>query len=205
MAIALTLIVSVLAVGYEMRVQIAPLVSPIVGEELTLAALGLTPAPAHAAAAQAEPAADEQEQTPPAPVPITAEESASQTEGGEAAEEGEAAEAEPVADPSVEATDDQLRVILPTRWPVTEARSYRLNEPTGIVVDVPGGMASERARWIDTANERVRSVRVVEREDGVRFIIYLNDNTVPRYRVGYSRAGVTVDIMGPDPRHVPTK
>ena len=110
-----------------------------------------------------------------------------------------------VADPTVEQGSDSIRVVLPTRWPVTEASSYRIHDPTGIVIDVPGGVAGERVRWVETANERVRSVRVLERENGVRFIIYLNDENVPRYRVGYSRGGVTVDIMGPDPRHLSTK
>jgi len=101
----------------------------------------------------------------------------------------------------VEQSNGLLRVVLPTQWPVNSATSYRLHDPTGIVVDVPGAMASERARWIDTSHTRVRSVRVLERDDGVRFIIYLNDEVVPRYRVGYSRTGVMVDILGPDPRH----
>lgn len=107
----------------------------------------------------------------------------------------------PSGEPEVEQSDGLLRVVLPTQWPVNSATSYRLHDPTGIVIDVPGAMASERARWIDTSHDRVRSVRVLERNDGVRFIIYLNDEVVPRYRVGYSRNGVMVDILGPDPRH----
>ena len=103
---------------------------------------------------------------------------------------------EPAPDPTVEESSDQLRVLLPTRWAVTEARSYRLHDPTGIVIDIPGGMASERARWIDTAHDRVRSVRVLEREGGVRFIIYLNDEFVPRYRVG-SRPGADLVLADP--------
>jgi hypothetical protein len=94
-----------------------------------------------------------------------------------------------------------IRLHLPTQWPVTQARSYRLNDPLGLVIDVPGGMAAESARWVDTRNERVRSVRVLERPEGVRFIIYLTDDFIPRYQVGYGRSGVSVVIMGPDPRH----
>lgn len=196
-AIVLTLIVSALAIGYEMREQIAPLVSPFIGEELTLAALGMAPARVSSAPDVATPEeAGVGERSDPSSAAVAA------TAPVAEADQEVTDETESTPDPSVEASSDQLRVILPTRWPVTEARSYRLNEPTGIVVDVPGGMASERARWIDTAHERVRSVRVLERSDGVRFIIYLNDESVPRYRVGYSRSGVTVDIMGPDPRHM---
>lgn len=213
-AVSLALLVSVFAVGYVMREEIAAASSPIIGEELTLASLGLAqraapaePAPEPAAApAPAEPAAPEPA-AEPAPAEPVAPEPAEPEIGAALEADGleEAAAAPPAPDPSVVEAEDQLRVMLPTRFPVTEARSYRLNNPSGIVVDVPGGAASERARWIETAHERIRSVRVLEREDGVRFIIYLNDETVPRYRVGYTRTGVTVDILGPDPRHVASK
>jgi hypothetical protein len=248
--VTLALIVSVFAVGYVMRAQIASLVEPLVGEELTAAVLGVAPGdsvPARPAppARSTEPettaaivgaAADMEESSDTssddgdeiAVAPSERDSEASATEGElddavaaaledapAAADVPEGLEPEQIAeasvevasasDPRVESDMDRLRVVLPTRWPVREARSYRLHDPTGIVIDVPGGMAAERARWIDTAHERVRSVRVLEREDGVRFIIYLNDGFVPRYRVGYNRAGVTVDILGPDPRHVVAK
>jgi hypothetical protein len=172
-----------------------------------------------ASAPQDDSAADPAEPVdlaPAAPAEETAEESVA-TEDDAAAEDAaepadgpvapaeEAAAASTGSDPTVEQSEDTLRIVLPTQWPVTSATSYRLHDPTGIVIDVPGAMAAERARWIDTSNERVRSVRVLEREDGVRFIIYLNDEVVPRYRVGYSRLGVLVDILGPDSRHRTTK
>jgi hypothetical protein len=220
LAVTVGLLVSVIAVGYVMREQIAAAASPWIGEELTLASLGLPQRPAlRAPAARAVAVPTASTEAPASAAPAAAAETdliepaaADPTEAEpaigaalEAVGADEAAASPPAPDPSVVEGDDQLRVVLPTRWPVTEARSYRLNNPSGIVVDVPGGAASERARWIETAHERIRSVRVLEREDGVRFIIYLNDEVVPRYRVGYTRAGVTVDILGPDPRHVASK
>lgn len=258
MGVSLALIVSVLAVGYVMREQVAELAAPYVGEELTLAALGLSAEDSASPATEALTPSASVSETETEATEAAAAAVAEETEGAEEAdqaspvdeeapspaldepvEEPEAAAAEEVEeeahlqddveheaavvndepemegsiqlaanagessapDPSVEERPDNLRVVLPTRWPVTEASSYRLHDPTGIVVDIPGGVAAERARWIDTEHERVRSVRVLERENGVRFIIYLNDEFVPRYRVGYNRAGVTVDILGPDARH----
>jgi hypothetical protein len=247
--VSLSLIVSILAVGYVMREQVMELVSPLIGEELTLAVLGLTSQPA-ASATEIEPAPVEAEsgREEPAPLatsaaggdeavgdeeaaPAPVDEEGAALEGEEeedieAAEDAQPGEEATTAsaarddvdmegsiqlannaaasaspDPTVEEDPENLRVVLPTQWPVTEASSYRLHDPTGIVIDIPGGIAGERARWIDTAHDRVRSVRVLERENGVRFIIYLNDEFVPRYRVGYNRAGVTVDILGPDSRH----
>jgi hypothetical protein len=248
-AVVLALLVSVFAVGYVLRAELAAAAGPIVGEELVAAVLGVAPARVEAGArraaavtpaAPAAPVAEGREgdeagegasvEATPADEPVPGVDASDEAEGeigvvdalagvGEGSELGAdlpeglapgeiAAASAPAAtadEPRVEVGGAELRVVLPTQRPVREARSYRLHDPTGIVVDVPGGVASERARWIDTAHERVRSVRVLEREDGVRFIIYLNDPVVPRYRVGYSRAGVTVDILGPDPRHVSTK
>jgi hypothetical protein len=225
LAVSLAFIISILAMGYVMRQPLIEAIEPVIGEELSLAILGLGVSPADAA----RPAIDPLEEVERATTTRVVAEEQEPAENAAPANEqlddalalGEEIDEEPLDeldelgnidetaddesnsadDPSIEQTDDYLRVMLPTRWPVTTASSYRLNDPPGIVVDVPGGMASERARWIDTSNERVRSVRVLERQDGVRFVIYLNDEIVPRYRVGYSRGGVTVDLMGPDPRH----
>lgn len=226
-AVAAALLISVVAVAYVLRSQIMDAVSPYLSDgEITLASFGLE--------GLAEPAEADLAERAPLEPPIeevhdvleagthavaTASEPAQQQPG-----DGPSSEAEPEAGENVDnlvsgASEEQpeegnplvqdvggsVRVMLPTQWPVSEARSYRLHDPTGIVVDVPGGMPGRTARWIDTSNDRVRSVRVLEREDGVRFIIYLNDTHVPRYRVGYSRTGVTVDILGPDPRHVASK
>ena len=224
-AVLIGLLVSVAAVAWVMRQQIEGLVRPYLENGVSLAGLGLE-APAAAAAARPvgpvvppaieppEGAALEQDAAEVA----DDEEPVLEPFGGAAlapGPEGLDEQAEPDGDdrpevatggdgtsPAVQDTGERLRVTLPTQWPVSEARSYRIHDPTGIVVDVPGGTEAQAARWIDTSHDRVRSVRVLEREGGVRFIIYLNDEAVPRYRVGYSRSGVTVDILGPDPRHV---
>jgi len=216
-AVTLALLLSVAAVAYVLRQQVTDIVTPYLGEGLAfqstqaepetetvaLASTVQTEAPVATTAALPP---EQDEATPPVPVASLAEEAAEVTEEAlrgniipAVAEDGENTGAA-VQNASASSTDT-IRLMLPTQWPVTEATSYRLQGPSGIVVDVPGGLAGRSARWIDTTDERIRAVRVVERASGVRFIITLNDEVVPRYRVGYGRSGVTIDILGPDSRH----
>jgi hypothetical protein len=59
---------------------------------------------------------------------------------------------------------------------------YPLANPNGIVIDVPGREHPGRVERLEPDHPLVRFVKIIEREDGVRFIIYLN-GPLPPYEI----------------------
>ena len=88
----------------------------------------------------------------------------------------------------------EVTMMLPTRWPAEYSTAYRLRDPNGIVVDVPGGLV-RREGWLDVAagHSMIRSVRAVQRESGARFVIYVNGD-LPRFATAPMAAGVQLRL-----------
>ena len=90
--------------------------------------------------------------------------------------------------------EESIAFVLPTKWPVEYATSYRLKDPNGIVVDVPGGLVKKEG-WLDLEIEHpmLRSVKCIQRETGARFIVYVNGD-IPRYATAPKPIGVSVRL-----------
>ncbi|MDJ0764388.1 MAG: hypothetical protein QNJ97_15525 [Myxococcota bacterium] len=92
---------------------------------------------------------------------------------------------------------DEVTLLLPTRWPVEYASGYRVRDPNGVVIDVPGGLA-RREGWIESLAHHplIRSVKSIQRETGVRFIVYVNGN-LPRFMTSPRANGVALRLYYP--------
>ena len=103
----------------------------------------------------------------------------------------EPADAQPAAAP-VEAEDT---ITLPTRWPAEYASAYRLRNPNGVVVDVPGALVA-REGWIDVGTDHpmVRSVKAMQRETGARFVVYVNGE-LPRFITAPKGNGIALKLV----------
>lgn len=107
------------------------------------------------------------------------------------AENGEEEEAT-VADKGELSKD--ITLTLPTRWPVEYATAYRVRDPNGVVVDVPGGLV-KREGWLENGRENpmIRSVKAIQRESGARFIVYVNGD-LPRFMTSPKGNGVSLRL-----------
>ena len=107
--------------------------------------------------------------------------------------EGENAAASPASDDAASEEGD-ITLLLPTRWPVEYATAYRVREPNGVVVDVPGGLV-KREGWLEDGKESamVRSIKSIQRESGARFIVYVNGE-LPRFITTPKTNGVSLRL-----------
>ena len=100
------------------------------------------------------------------------------------------------ADDSPNAASDlsNTEVILPTRWPAEFATAYRLQNPNGVVVDVPGGLV-KREGWLNMKDDDkiIRSIKAVQRENGARFIVYVKGN-LPNFKTTPRSGGVRLSL-----------
>jgi hypothetical protein len=106
--------------------------------------------------------------------------------------EAPVAEAPAAGDP---ATPEDQTIVLPTRWPAEYVTAYRVREPNGIVVDVPGGLV-KREGWLEIADQypMVRSIKAVQRETGARFIVYTKGGELPRFVTDTQKNGVSLRL-----------
>ncbi len=144
------------------------------------------------AAVPAPPNPDEASKAAPAEAATLAAVSPSETKS-----EPQAIPAETNAVASDEAKGDSkgdITLNLPTRWPAEYATAYRVREPNGVVVDVPGGLV-KREGWMEEGRENpmIRSVKAIQRESGARFIVYVNGE-LPRFITTPSKSGVQLRL-----------
>jgi hypothetical protein len=90
--------------------------------------------------------------------------------------------------------EDEVQLLLPTRWPVEYASGYRVRDPNGVVVDVPGGLV-KREGWLDDIVDHpmVRSIKSIQRETGARFIVRINGE-LPRFMTTPKTGGVFLTL-----------
>jgi hypothetical protein len=103
----------------------------------------------------------------------------------------ESAEASPDTTTPIEAN-----ILLPTRWPVEYATAYRVRDPAGVVVDVPGGLV-KREGALNYRNQTplVRSAKAIQRETGARFIIFVHGDELPRFITTPQSNGVSLRLF----------
>ncbi|MBN2673527.1 MAG: AMIN domain-containing protein [Deltaproteobacteria bacterium] len=91
-------------------------------------------------------------------------------------------------------SSEATEVILPTRWPAEFSTAYRLQNPNGVVVDVPGGLV-KREGWlnIQESEKIIRSIKAVQRENGARFIVYVNGN-LPNFKTAPKNGGIRLSL-----------
>ena len=114
---------------------------------------------------------------------------AEETETIAEAVEEDAASKEAAAVPS-----SSTEVVLPTRWPAEFATAYRLQNPNGVVVDVPGGLV-KREGWLTLkeGDKIIRSIKAVQRENGARFIVYVHGN-LPNFKTTPRSGGIRLSL-----------
>ncbi len=107
--------------------------------------------------------------------------------------ESNAAEEIVESSPDEEQTD--ITLMLPTRWPVEYTSAYRVKDPNGVVVDVPGGLVRKEG-WLPFAADypMIRSIKSIQRESGARFIVYVNGE-LPRYITSPKGGGVALRLF----------
>jgi hypothetical protein len=93
------------------------------------------------------------------------------------------------------ASDEEDMIVLPTRWPAEYASAYRLRNPNGVVVDVPGALVA-REGWIDIGDGHpmVRSIKAMQRETGARFVVYVNGE-LPRFMTSPKSTGIALKLV----------
>lgn len=96
------------------------------------------------------------------------------------------------------AADEQqtdITLTLPTRWPVEYTTAYRVKDPNGVVVDVPGGLVRKEG-WLPIAADypMIRSIKSIQRESGARFIVYVNGD-LPRFITSPKAGGVSLRLF----------
>lgn len=105
-------------------------------------------------------------------------------------------EASVVEAPVVEASavEEEDTIVLPTRWPAEYANAYRLRDPNGVVVDVPGALVT-REGWLEVGEHRmVRSVKAMQRETGARFVVYI-EGELPRFMTAPRTTGIALKLI----------
>lgn len=119
---------------------------------------------------------------------------ATEEEAAAAASVAMAPEPEQAVAAPAEASQD-LTVVLPTRWPVEYATAYRVRDPNGVVIDVPGGLVKKEG-WLELAEQypMLRSIKALQRETGARFIIYTKGDELPRFITTPQKSGVSVHL-----------
>ncbi|MCP4678949.1 MAG: hypothetical protein GY854_26360 [Deltaproteobacteria bacterium] len=120
----------------------------------------------------------------------------------------EAPEGKQTEEKATDATADsseEVSLLLPTRWPVEYATGYRVRNPNGVVVDVPGGLV-KREGWLEHGNEHpmIRSIKVIQRETGARFIVYVHGD-LPRFITSPKTGGVSLRLYHPEDNPAPSE
>ncbi len=89
---------------------------------------------------------------------------------------------------------NEATLVLPTRWPVEYSTSYRIRNPNGVVVDVPGGLV-KREGWLEyvTDHPMIRSIKAIQRETGARFVVYVHGE-LPRFMTSPKANGVSLRL-----------
>ncbi|HUT76291.1 MAG TPA: hypothetical protein VM285_01300 [Polyangia bacterium] len=92
-------------------------------------------------------------------------------------------------------SEDEVTLVLPTRWPAEYSTAYRLRDPNGIVVDIPGGLVRKEG-WLDVGvgHPMIRSVKAMQRESGARFVVYVNGE-LPRFITSSKTAGIMLRLF----------
>jgi hypothetical protein len=124
--------------------------------------------------------------------PALLEEEGDDLEGEPEDEIAAASEPEPGAET---ASGDEVSLMLPTRWPAEYANAYRMRNPNGVVVDVPGGLV-RREGWLEIGKRHpmIKSIKAVQRETGARFVIFVNGE-LPRFMTIPRPTGVSVKLF----------
>ncbi|MFO8070470.1 MAG: hypothetical protein R6V85_01230 [Polyangia bacterium] len=89
----------------------------------------------------------------------------------------------------------EAMMVLPTRWPAEYASAYRLRDPNGVVVDVPGGLVRDEG-WISVEGDEhpmVDSVKAIQRETGARFVVFIKGE-LPRFMTAPKTGGVLLKL-----------
>jgi len=111
---------------------------------------------------------------------------------------------EPEAESEVTAdSPNDVTVLLPTRWRAEYANAYRLRNPNGVVVDVPGGLV-KREGWIEAGkgHPMIRSVKAVQRETGARYVVFVHGE-LPRFLTTTKPGGIALRLYR-EPADQPT-
>lgn len=136
------------------------------------------------------------EMSNPEPVAPSADEETSGTGPAIAAVSHEIAPVEEPSETDGSASNpDDITILLPTRWRAEYASSYRLRNPNGVVVDVPGGLV-RREGWLVDAGKghpMIRSVKAVQRENGARFVIFIHGE-LPRFLTVTKPGGIALRL-----------
>jgi len=97
----------------------------------------------------------------------------------------------------IEKNNNETTLILPTRWPAEYANANRLRDPNGVVVDIPGGLVKKEG-WLELSEHpMIRSVKAVQRENGARFVIYIN-GALPRFMTAPKTGGIAIRLYRGD-------
>jgi hypothetical protein len=92
------------------------------------------------------------------------------------------------------AGEEEDTIVLPTRWPAEYANAYRLRNPNGVVVDIPGALVA-REGWLEVGEHKmVRSVKAMQRETGARFVVYINGE-LPRFMTAPKTNGIALKLV----------
>ncbi len=102
---------------------------------------------------------------------------------------------EPMAVEAPVASSNEISFILPTRWPAEYANAYRLRDPNGVVVDIPGGLVKKEG-WLEIGKEypMIKSVKAVQREIGARYVIFINGE-LPRFMTAPKTGGILLKLI----------
>lgn len=89
---------------------------------------------------------------------------------------------------------DEISFVLPTRWPAEYANAYRLRDPNGVVVDIPGGLVKKEG-WLEIGKDypMIKSVKAVQREIGARYVIFINGE-LPRFMTAPKTGGILLKL-----------
>ncbi|MCP4606845.1 MAG: hypothetical protein GY847_41115 [Proteobacteria bacterium] len=92
---------------------------------------------------------------------------------------------------------NEVLLVLPTRYPVEYATGYRIRNPNGVVIDVPGGLVRNEG-WIESLVEHpmIRSVKAIQRETGARFVVHVHGDHLPRFMTSPKTGGVGLRLYG---------
>lgn len=93
-------------------------------------------------------------------------------------------------------------VFIPLRWAPEGVRAYRTTSPISLVIDITGSLPIEDIVKRVTSQGPVKGVKLIEKENGVRLILYLTYEFLPKYRLRKSDEGIFIDFIGPDPRYI---
>jgi hypothetical protein len=74
-------------------------------------------------------------------------------------------------------------------------KHYPLKDPAGLVVDIKGALPLLPDGKKDLGGAKVKSLKTLKREDGSRFIILFNGNTIPPFEIIAHKDRIEVKFM----------